>query len=330
MPIVATDLKTYLSEVVTDDNTNGGRLGYTEAVSGVKNNVWPQVFNAERIAGSTKYRKTFHKVVQASDITYVDAIIYLERPTAGDDEVYIFPGTQTDTQAGITGSEDLYGAGSLTNSVLTGANSIEVTVADPAIIIFRDTEKIRISNKPDVDTAGDEEFHTISGTPTIDGNVVTITIAGTLAADYSNTDTVISSVIECGDVVGNFDNSSYSSASGVFWDSELTVHSVGAEEDTITFTFTSATDFDVTGANLGALGSGNTSTDFSPNNPSTSTPYFTMLSSGWTGTWATSETAQFDMHPAAYPTWEKRIVPTSSQSLAGNTRILVFDGESLV
>jgi hypothetical protein len=36
---------------------NGGRMASTQLVSGVKNNLFPDVSQAERLAGSVKWRK---------------------------------------------------------------------------------------------------------------------------------------------------------------------------------------------------------------------------------------------------------------------------------
>lgn len=63
--------------------------------------------------------------------------------------------------------------------------------------------------------------------------------------------------------------------------------------ETWTVTFTSATEFTVTGSQTGSVGSGDTSTDFAPTNPSTGSPYFTLAAAGWGGTWAVTESLSF-------------------------------------
>lgn len=38
---------------------NGGRMAFSQLVSGVKNNLFPDVSQSERLAGAVKWRKAF-------------------------------------------------------------------------------------------------------------------------------------------------------------------------------------------------------------------------------------------------------------------------------
>ena len=128
MSIVASELKLYAPALVNDTTANGGVMSSTEIVGGIKNNVWPDVPQAERTAGSVKYRKTFLKVANDDDLALTTARIFVETPTPGDDTVVLMTGTQTDTQAEADDYSRFYGAGALDADVSAGAGSLAVNV----------------------------------------------------------------------------------------------------------------------------------------------------------------------------------------------------------
>jgi len=102
----------------------------------------------------------------------------------------------------------------------------------------------------------------------------------------------------------------------------------GSVRDSITLTFTSATAYNAVGSYLGSLGSGTTSSDFSPNNPNTSTPYFTISHLGWTGTWANGDTLTFELYPASQSIWIKEYIIPTCGSIHNNVSIFGIYGES--
>ncbi len=80
--------------------------------------------------------------------------------------------------------------------------------------------------------------------------------------------------------------------------------------------FVSTTQFTLTSERLGQIASGNTGTDFSPLNPTTNEPYFTLLSSSWGDGWIPGNAMRFNTRAAAAPVWINRCV---SPSTAGGT-----------
>jgi hypothetical protein len=104
-----------------------------------------------------------------------------------------------------------------------------------------------------------------------------------------------------------------SSGSGTYDESAnpLTLYNDGTERDTITLTMTSATAFTAAGVNAGSLGTGSISADFTPTNPDTGQPFFSLASAGWGGTWTTNDTITFKTNPAALPVWVEQIVPAA-------------------
>lgn len=91
MPIQASNIKWYKSALIGDatPSQNGGRLSATESPSNVKGNVFPDVPQSERLAGSTKLRKLFIKIETDPAIEMVNARIFLDAPSPGDDFVLL-------------------------------------------------------------------------------------------------------------------------------------------------------------------------------------------------------------------------------------------------
>ena len=200
MPIQSNELRFYKAVTVNDTTSNGGRLSAVEIPDGVKNNVWPDVPQGERLAGSIKLRKVFIKVANDADITLIDPRVFVETPTPGDDRVLIFPGTQTDTQGDLTGSERLYGSGWLDADVSAGTTSLDVNCEAATDTIFQDGDLVRISDKNGVDDAsGNVEFVRLAdpGGVAWNGDKATLTFASgqALLVGYAAVGTRVGSVI---------------------------------------------------------------------------------------------------------------------------------------
>jgi hypothetical protein len=344
MTILSSELLLKKSKTIDETANNGGLMDNASSVlTGVVNNVWPSVFKSERLAGSTKYRKLFLKVENDNDETFYNPQFWLDIVTPGDDWVIFFPGTQTDTQGDIAGTENCYGCALLKNNVTAGAGSIVVTVEDAVLAtgaadeIFRDGDTIRITNK-DTPTSGTgtEEAHVISGAPTVVGNDITLPLAGTLSNDYNTNDnalgTRVMSVYEPGDVVAAYNSLvATTPGDGAYDDTAcpIVIDNIGTINQTVTITFTDATNFTVASNIAGVtLEDGVITSDYGPINPETSKPYFTIEKEGWTGTWANGDTLVFETVPAAVPIWQKRVIPAGAASLTGNKTTIVFSGES--
>ncbi len=340
MTIQTSELKFYKSAIVADTTANGGRIAAAEAATGVKNNVWPDVPQTERVAGSTKYRKTFLKVANASGLALYSAQLFVETPTPGGDRVIFHPGTNTDTQGTMTTTGQWYGAGALNADISSGATTIVVaTEGGSADAIFANGVLIRVSNKATVDaSSGTEEFVYLASSNAVswNGTLATLTLSTPLANAYQAYNTRVASVWEIGTIAPAVDTWARSTAAGVYagWSgggstpSIVIPNAIGGIEQTWTITFSSATVFSVVGDTVGAVGTGNTSTDLSPNNSDFSVPYFTMPASGWSGTWANGDVISFKTHPAAAAFWQKRIIPANTASLAGDKVIFGVSGES--
>lgn len=332
MPILSTELLWYRPEEVSDDPTNGGRMSANVITDAVKNNIYPDVSEAERVAGSTKHRKIFIKVANDDDLDMLTPKVFMETFSPGDDIVTFHQGTQTDQETDLSGNRQ-FGSGQLDATVLSGVSVITVLTeggaGDP---IFVAADKIRISDKTSVSDAGNnEEFHTIAGGGvSYAGLIATLTLVGTLANGYAASSTKVASVIEPSTIAATFDTVVNNSSAGTFdtTDPNLIVDNIGGIEQDWTLTFTSATVFNITGNTKGLVGTGNVGSTTAPNNDDFTKPYFTILAAAFGGTFVSTETITFSTRPASLPIWHKRIVPAGATALGNNNFIVAIDGES--
>ena len=328
MAVQSTDIKAYRSATLNDTSSNGGRMSSTQEVSGSSNSLWPDVPESERTAGSTKYRKLFHKVEASSNSPLYNTRIGLMSPTPGDDKLVLFAGTQTDTQGQIS-NPTLYGAGLLHTTVNAGASQLAVQVEDGTQILYRDSSLLRVSDKTSItDPNGNEEFVHITGTPSVVGSIVTMNLSSQLQHGYADTVTYVSSLIEVGTLQTALSNVVVTSSNGTFTSANVGLYNVGGVYQLWTVTFTSATNYNVAGDVIGSVGNGNISSTFSPTNSAFGTPYFSLYSTVWGGTFATNDTVTFITSPAATAVWERRIVPAGAGSIQSQTRTLMIFGES--
>jgi hypothetical protein len=327
MAIVGSELVYYASAVVNDTGSNGGRISANEVVSGSSNSFWPNVPESDLTAGVTQWRKGFVRVDNAANETASVLRVGLWRPTTGDDEVYLALGTQTNIQSAF-GSPNLYGCGKLNTSEVAGSNQFDVLVEDGSVIIFRNGDTIRISNETSLGTGGTAEIHTISGTPSVAGDVVTITISGTLANDYSSTNTYVASLIVTTELKGTTTGKSVTSAAGTFTEANMTVGNIGSIYQVLTFTFTSATAFTVASDAGITLAGGTTDATYAPTNVSKGASYFSVPPTCWGGTWATGNTLVITTVPPALPILEKRVVPAGATAFGAQSLLRMFLVES--
>ncbi|MBF0263323.1 MAG: hypothetical protein HQL97_15960 [Magnetococcales bacterium] len=338
MAIANTDITFRKSATVNDTASNGGVMGFASALitNNVAENVWPHIPEAERLAGSTKYRKVFVRIAPATTTKASTVRLFLEKHTPGDDRILLawagnLLSSQTDTQDEASGYTRFYGGADLNANAAAGSTSISVTVENAADHIFQNGDLIRISNKTSFNVAiGAEEFVRLASSNAViwNGNTATLTLAPgtTLANAYTVTEgTRVQSVIEVGEVEPVVD-SFVNNGSGTF-DSlnyPITGTSKGSVEDTWTLTFEGPGAYTVTGTRVGEVGSGTVASRFAPMNGNAGAPFFIIESLAWTTlSWTPGDTIIFTTHPSAIGVWEKRIVPAGASAIAANSAILV-------
>lgn len=332
MAILKEDLKFYKSSTYNDTANNGGLPSNVAVVNAVSENIFPTISQAERLAGSTKYRKLFAKPDADGAFPLYNSRVYIENPTLADEAVFIFAGTLSQTQSSLTGNERVYGCGWLDVSVAEGADEIDVRIENADYKIFQTGDKIRISNKTSIDdTLHSEEVRTIDAISWT-GSTATITLDSALDNAYLATSnaTRVASLLELGDIKASFDSFVVTSGAGDYDEvaSPLTLHNRGTVSQTWTLTFTTTSTYMISGSTLGSVGTGNVTSGAAPNNPVTNSPYFTLSSAGFSGSFQAADTITFVTEPAAKPVWFKRVVPANTPSFTGNRFIVVFDGEA--
>lgn len=92
----------------------------------------------------------------------------------------------------------------------------------------------------------------------------------------------------------------------------------GAETERFAIVFTSGTDFTCYSEARGQIGSGTTAANFTPINPSTGVPYFTLLAASWSATILAGSVLRFNTVAAAPPLWVVR--STAPSAAAGTTK----------
>ena len=335
MPILDTEIIWRPAVLVSDvlPTQNGGRMNFTQLVSGVKNNLFPDVSQAERLAGAVKWRKAFIHINSAQDTALLNVRLFLDALTPAGDFVTFVAGTQTDTEDQIAGRA--YGIGTLHQAVHNAAVQIRVACEHNAeyanLQAFRTGDLVRISDRPSTGGSGNEEWIVLAGV-SYGSDFATLDLATPLANSYASANTLISSVLQKPSVVGSVSNFSLSSAAGAFDSAtvgNLVAHNKGAIHESWTLAFDGPTSFTVSGLSVGTLPFvGTTSADFMPINPATGTSYFTLKASGWSGSFQANEQASFETTPAALPVWYRRQVPAGTFSLANNYTSLALHGES--
>lgn len=87
------------------------------------------------------------------------------------------------------------------------------------------------------------------------------------------------------------------------------------------------TTFDCYGQHLGMVASGNVNADFSPTNPATGAPYFTLPSAGWGGTWPAGSVLFLDTVGAEAPVAILRCTQPGSPAGVEDSCLLVQRGD---
>jgi len=337
MPIQPSEIRWYKSQLTSDaiSAQNGGRLSAIESVSNVKNNIFPDVPQAERQTGSSRFRKLFIKVDNATDVALLSPKVFIESGSTGDDYVVLWPGSQTDVQSAIAGSR-CYGFGTLSSSVSQGATLLFVTAEHAGYASrqpFRAGDTIRISNQADVNSPGQVEYAVIQGINYTGADMEIILTTGLTYPWNTAAGTVkVASCLLPGDLKGTVSGLLAISASGGgFTETNIMVHSIGAIEQVWTLTITDEVtgSFRLDGDTLGAsVANGTVGADFAAINPDTASPYFTLQSLGWSGVWQNGNTLTFTIHPAAAPIWYERVVPPGAQALGSDVFVVAIDGDS--
>ncbi len=335
--MLLTDLLFYRSATVSDDSSNGGKPSAVPSPPGQVGELWPHVPRAERLIGSRKWRKEFFKNANDADETFILPMVWLDKPTPGEDWAFFQAGTMTDTQGDLVAAAQKYGCAYLKNDVASGASSFVVTVEDAELasgnnFIFPNGPG-RITDKATpTAVAGNEEFATVTST-SVAGNDITINLSAPLVNGYTvAAGARFMSIYQPGTVQPSFGTITKDSVAGTFDDSTFPpiLDNIGTIEESFTFTFDDDSgNFTCRKADTTSVGSGNIASNFAPVNGDFSKPLFTLEPDFWTGTWVDGDELYMPTHPAMFAIWECRRVPPDCGPLPSDVILIVVDGEGI-
>lgn len=307
---------------------NGGAMAMSTLVSGVKNNLFPDVGQLERASGSVSWRKCFMHINSSDDSPLLNVRLFLESMTPADDFVTFAQGTAHDTEAELT--TRVYGIGQLLEPSAPSDSQLLIRGEQPAgyaaLEPFRIGDSVRIAQGAD-----HEEFVTLTHAD-YSGESIRLDVEPALTQYYSPEQTTVASVLALPELAAEFSVIELLSNDGSLdttTPGHLLAHNKGAIEQDWLLTFSDTQQFSVAGHLLGTLAiPGAISADFAPLNPATGTPYFTLRASAWGGSFVANDTLRFQTRPAALAVWYRREVPAGSTSLANNYAALMLYGES--
>ena len=319
--VTVADISFWKSAVNNDTVSNGGVISTTQIVSGVLNNAFPNVSNANRIAGITRYRKQFLRNRSTTDLGIISGEVYINTRSTGDDYYRLKAGTDTDTQASLTGT-GWAGTGLLAVSAGSGESELQVTYDAADGIFSGEALDVLIYD------GTNEVKRRVLGTPAWNGNTATFTISEALGYNFASAATTVASLVSLGSVETSYKNWVETSASGTFDETTYppTLYNVGTVTDTFTLTFSDATNFTVSGTRTGSLGAGSTSASFKPANGSSY--YFLLNAAAWGGSWVAGNKIVFDTVHAGKAFWAKEVVAAGTASKSNNTTVLGWKAES--
>ena len=329
MAIEATDLKLLKSATVNDGLANGGRMSTNEIVSNVPTNLFPNVTQAERTAGITRYRKFFSKLHDDGDEVLYNHKVWVKKQTPAADSLYIKVGTNTDTQAEADDYTDWLGCGRLNASANADATSVEVLFEDDGL-------GISTGDKAWLSDGTNEEFVEVSGVSFVDATA-TITLASGLTYSYAAYDPAaqvwFAGYEDLSDTTSSIDSFVLTGASNTYDGSKFHTYNEGTIEDDWELEIEAGdATYKMTGTIAGEIATAQTkAAQKSFSNPSYSGSqgyYFSMDASALTGTWIAGEKLNFSTHHAAKAMWAKEIVTAGTASYSNNNPEIRVSGES--
>lgn len=332
MTITAVDLLHFTSETVTDGATNGGLPSENQAQSGERNNIWPNVSADDRVSGVTQYRKLFGMVRDTSEDVLSSVKAWLHAPTEGEDYVYMFAGTKTDTEADFDNSTK-YAAANLNGDITIGDTSC-IVVCESAVTTagFHADGKVVISNQTYPGTSGDSVTVTLSSTPPlVNGLLVTLYFSEAIDISFNAVNTSVGAVMEPGDLAAEIGTPVVTSTSGIVDEIGYppVCNNKGTRDEILTVSFATTTTFTVSGSRSGSLGSGDVSTDFIATNPLNSATLITIPAGFFSASgWVALDTVTIPTVGSNFAYWEARVVPAGCGALRGNEVVSAYAGES--
>jgi len=303
-----------------------GTGGIGAIIGTAKNAIFPDVTTAQRTAGHKTGRKIWIHLAAPDNSTAASLKACVFSPTAaGDCVVLRAVSDRLAEDWDATDTARLYAIGTSPSPISAGASVLTVTAESAyAVAGFQAGDTILVTDKASpTATTGSEEYAVIDTISTV-GTTLTITTVAALASAHA-AGARVAACLEPGAVAPSV-TAGATSAGATLNASQISLHATSIAEDTWTATFSSATEFTLSGAVLGAAGAGTISTTFTGAGVASG---LTILPGAFGGTLDAGATISFSTQASAVPVWMIRDVPAGTGTFATNTTTILVDCEGL-
>lgn len=327
MAIISSELAQYYAQHRNQANpaANGGRPSNNAVRCGQSGNIWPVVTAAQRAAGQTLAEKLFWRNRNAAGDVGADPWAALLATTGGDEYEYIVAGTQDDMQSDLTGSERKYTAAKLASDAAAGATSLSIALPNATLSgAFQSGDTVLIHARgATYETA---TVSAVSGS----GTALTLTLsAGTANAWQAASAYVCSLYLPGAALAPSVANITQSGAGSYDFNTyPLALDNRGTARQRWTLTYTSATQLEVSGDDLGSLGAFDISAAIAPLD-SSGHPYFTLATEGHGTAHVAGDIITFDTYAAAIAVWRFKITPAGCAAMDTTSTALRVHVESV-
>lgn len=323
MALNSADIVFRHSNTLTDGT---GGIASTTITSNAKNAIFPDVTSAQRRDGHKLGRKVWVHFAAPDGSTAADVKLCPFAPTAAGDCVVVraVGATRSAEAWAETDTQRIYGLGTVAMPISSGQSALTVT-AESAYAAggFAEGDTILITDKSSPTASTGAEEYAVIDDLSVSGVTLTITTATALGNAYAAGARVAAclTVPSAAPAV----TAGAVSSGATLDDSKITLATTSVAEDTWTATFSSATAYTLSGAMLGAAGSGTISTTFTGAGVAAG---LRIAAGAFGGTLANGSTISFSTTAAAVPVWMIRHVPAGTGTFATNTATILVDCES--
>lgn len=170
-----------------------------------------------------------------------------------------------------------------------------------------------------------------------------LTFTKPLTHNYDAVDTIVGSALVIGDMQARYTRKFVQGAWNGAWADEpigatipanyndalypIQVTNKGAIQERWALIFTDATNFRCIGEYSGQIATGSINSNFSPVNPVTGSPYFTIKIEGWGAGWANGNVLRFNTIAANFPVWVIRTVKQSEPATISDEFQIMLRGD---
>ena len=330
MAIIASEIAQYYAARRNQSNpaANGGRPSGTAVRCGQLHNIWPKVTTAQRLSGQTLAEKLFVRNRNAANETAGDAWIVLDKPTGHDEYEWIVGGDQDGMQTDIPAGARRYAAATLASAVAAGAASIDIALPNADLAdCFQTGDTVIIYSGGPLDGNATRWEAAVVASVAGSGTGLTLTLASPATLAHAAGGFCCSAWLPGADFAPRIADIAQSGAGSYdIINHPIVLSNRGTIRQNWTLTYTSATQLEVSGDELGSLGEFAIASDIAPMDAS-GNPYFTLSAGGHGDGHAAGDTLSFKTWAAAYGVWRFKRTPPGAGTIETTSTMLVCSVE---